>query len=92
MAEILVVAVPGRSSPRGTVVAIEPAGHAWGREERPPTFRVLRVMDAAPDDLRYLMRRPNLVVGRLTETRLDLDIVPDRPVTLSELTAAERKV
>lgn len=108
MAELLVKAVDATHADpekdrrgcykRGDVVVVREDGHAWGRKEGAPKFRVVKVPGVPAARLRYLEASEEAVdhfTGELTPTTrralaLDLDAVPTRSVTETEVKTAER--
>jgi len=108
MAELLVVAVSATHADpatdrrgcykRGDVVVVMEDGHAWGRKEGAPKFRVVQVPGVPAARLRYLTESEEGIdefTGRETTlTRravaLDLDALPTRTLAESDVTTAER--
>lgn len=60
MAELLIMAKATQSKnpgayKRGDVVVVMEDGHKWGREERPPTFAIVRIPGVPAEKLRDLL-------------------------------------
>ena len=73
MAELLVMAhdppVPHpRAFTKGMVVDIKNDGHSWGREEKPPLFRVIKVPGVPKEDLQFLLDSPKHANPDVLET------------------------
>lgn len=108
MAELLVVAVSASHADpekdrrgcykRGDVAVVMEDGHAWGRKEGAPKFRVVKVPGVPAARLRYLTESEEatdpFTAERTPLTRraaaLDLDALPTRTLAESEVKTAER--